>query len=176
MRGRPLALALLLVAAPAVGACSDGGGDADAQPYIDALTESFQEEDESGFTPTDEQAECMAEKTIDAIGADTLEEAGITPEDVVDSDGPEDLGLELSEDQATEAARAFFDCDLSFAEAFAGADADDEAVECIEENLDEDRMVEAIAEQYQGNEDEADEIFGELFTDLGAECEDAFAG
>jgi hypothetical protein len=175
MRGRNLALALLVAAAPAVGACSDDGGDADAQPYIDALAESFQEEEE-GFAPTEEQAECMAEKTIDAIGADTLEEAGITPEEVVDSDGPEDLGLELSEDQATEAARAFFDCDLSFAEAFAGADAEEEAVECIDENLDEDLMVEAIAAQYQGDEETADEIFGELFTDLSSECEDAFAG
>jgi hypothetical protein len=118
----------------------------------------------------------MAEKTIDAIGADTLEEEGITPEDVVDSDGPEDLGLELSDDQATEAARAFFDCDMSLAEAFAGADAPEEAIECIDDNLDEDRMVEAIALQYQGDEDEADEIFNELFTDLGTECEDAFAG
>lgn len=175
MRGRTLAITLLVLAGPAVGACSDDGG-GDAQPYIDALTESFQESEEGEFAPTDEQAECMAEKTIDAIGVDTLEDADISPEEVVDSDGPEDLGLELSEDQATDAARAFVDCDLSFAEAFAGADAPDEAVECIDENLDEDRMVEAIAAQYQGNEDEADEIFGELFTDLGTECEDAFAG
>jgi hypothetical protein len=176
MRGRSLALALLVAAGPAVGACSDDGGDGNAQPYIDALTESFLDSEEGEFAPTEEQAECMAEKTVDAIGADTLEDEGITPEDVVDSDGPEDLGLELSEDQATEAARAFFDCDLSFAEAFAGADAADEAVECIDENLDEDRMVEAIAAQYQGDEEEADEIFGELFTDLSTECEEAFAG
>jgi hypothetical protein len=175
MRGRTLALSLLVLAGPAVGACSDDGG-GDAQPYVDALTESFLESEDGEFAPTDEQAECMAEKTIDAIGVDTLEDAGISPEEVVDSDGPDDLGLELSEDQATDAARAFVDCDLSYAEAFAGADAPEEAIECIDENLDEDAMVEAIALQYQGEEDAADELFGELFEELGTECEDAFGG
>lgn len=172
MRGRNLTLAiLLLLGAAAVGCSDDGGSDADAQPYVDALVSSLQDSDGPG--PTDEQAECIAERAIDAIGVDTLEDAGVTPEEVAESDGPEDF-VELSEDQARDVAESFVSCEFDFAAAFAGEDASQEAIDCIDENLDEDDLVDAFALQFQGREDEADAALGTVFGAVQAECASLF--
>lgn len=167
MRGRTLALAILL-AAGGVAACSDDGDSADAEPYIEALMASLDDEDEGG--PTEEQARCIAEKTIDTIGVDTLEEEGVTPEDVEDSDGPEDLGIDISEDQARDIAESFVDCDVDFASLFAGPDGADELVDCIDENLDTDLIIDAFTQQFLGDEEAANETFQEAFAAVDSEC------
>ena len=169
MRGRSLALSFLLVAGGAA-ACSDDSG-TDAQPYVDALTEELEGDD-----MTDDQAECMAEQTIDAIGADFLADNDIEPEDLAGSDGPQDLDIEISEEQASGAAEAFVDCDISFAEGLLGADASEEATACVEDNLDEDVIVEALTAEYLGDSEESEEIFGEAFTALQTECAEFLGG
>ena len=170
MRGRTLALSILLVAGGAA-ACSDDDG-TDAQPYVDALTEELQADGEM----TDEQAECMAERSIDALGADFLAENDITPEDMAGSEGPQDLGVEVSEEQARGAAEAFVDCDISVAEGVLGPDASDEAVACVEDNFDEDVFVDALTAEYLGESEEAEEIFAEAFGPVQAECGEFLAG
>lgn len=167
MRGPALALSILLLGA-AAGCSDDDGGD--AQPYIDALQEAFLEDEEEAFRPTEEQAGCFAERTIEAIGVDTIEEAEVTPEELAESDGPAEAGIELSEEQAREAAQAFTGCGLSLAGAFAGEDADDQLVDCVDENLDEDLVVDAFTASYLGNESESDDLFEQLFTDADEAC------
>jgi hypothetical protein len=167
MRGRTLGLSILLVAGGLAACSDDGGSDEDAQPFVDALVTSLQ--DEEGLGATDEQAECIAEQAIDTIGVDTLEEEGVTPEDVAESDGPEEL-VDLSESEAREIAEAFIDCDFDFASAFSGPDASAELVDCVEDNLDDDVIVEALTLQFQGDEDGADEVSTEMFATFQAEC------
>jgi non-ribosomal peptide synthetase component F len=171
MRGRFALLCLVLAAA--VAACSDDGGGADAQAYVDALAAELADE-ESGLD--EEAADCVAEASIDAIGADNLEDAGITPEDVAAADGPQDLDVDLSEEQARAAARSFIDCDIPFGEAFVGEDGPEEGIACIDENLDEDTVVDAYAAQYLGDQEESDRLFGELFTGLQEECGEFLGG
>lgn len=175
MRGRTIALAFLLLGGAAVGCTDDGGGsDADAQPYVDALASTLDEEDEGG--PTAEQADCIAERTIEVIGVDRLEDEGITPEDIEGSEGPDDLGIELSDDDATDVAESFVDCGFSLAAAFAGPDAPEEVVECLEGAIDDDVVVEGLALSLQGRDDEADAVSEELFGALAEACPEAFGG
>jgi hypothetical protein len=169
MRGRSLALSFLLLAGGAA-ACSDDGG-TDAQPYVDALAEELEGDD-----MTADEAECMAEQTIDAIGADFLADNDIEPEDLAGSDGPQDLDIEISEEQAEGAASAFVDCDISFAEGILGEDASDEAVACVESNLDEDAIVDALTAEYLGDSEESEELFGEAFAGVQTECAEFVGG
>ncbi len=171
-----LALLLALVGVTVAG-CSDDGGGGDAAPYVEALTESLQEgADEDDFPLEDDDAECVAERTIDAFGADFLEENGVSPEDVAESDGPQDFDVDVSEEQARNAAEAFEVCDLPIAEVFAGEGASDEAIACVDENIDLDVFVEALTQEYLGNAEESDEIFLESFTAIQEECGELLGG
>jgi hypothetical protein len=172
MRGPTIALVFLLLGGAAAGCSGDDG--TDAQPYVDALSEELQSDQD--FPIEEDQADCIAEASIDALGAGFLEDNDISPEDVADVDGPDELDVELSEDQARGTAAAFVDCDVSFGEAFAGAGASDEAIECVDDNLDDDVLVDAFTAQYLGDEDEANQIFEEMFTTVSEECEDLFTG
>lgn len=176
MRGRTLTLSLsILLAAGGVAACGDdggGGASADAQPYVDALVESLLEDQDDEFGYDEDEAECIAEKAIDTIGVDTLEEEGITPEDVAASDGPDEL-VDLSSSQARRIAEAFPDCGVDFAALFA-ADAPEEARGCVEDNLDEDALIDAFALSLQGDDEAADAALSDIFGALQAECPELF--
>ena len=178
MRARSLALSILLVAGAA--ACSDdgGGSDGDAQAYVDALASTLDDEDEGG--PTAEQADCIAEETIDVIGVDTLEDEGITPEDVEASDGPDDLGIELSDDDATAVAQAFLDCDFSFVDALLASLAPDASSDdlraCVEDSIDDDLVLEGMVASLQGDDERADELGQELFGAIGEACPELLGG
>ncbi len=174
-----LALLLALVGVTVAGCSDDDGGN--AAPYVEALSESMQEsDDENDFPLEADDADCVAERTIDAFGADFLEENDITPEDVAESDGPQDFDVEVSEEQARNAAEAFEGCDLPlaeiFAEIFAGEAPSDEAVACVDENLDTDAFVEALTQEYLGNADESEEISEEAFTPIQEECGELLGG
>jgi len=172
MSGRHVITALFILTSITVAGCSDDGG-ADAQPYVDALVEAF--EDDGDFA-TDDEAECVAEASVEAIGADFLEDNDISPEDLAESDGPQDLDIDISEDQARGAASALVDCDISWGALFAGDDASDEAIACIDENLDEDTLVDAGTAEYLGDEDEANALYGEAFAAIEEACADLFGG
>ena len=164
---RTLAVVLLAFAA---GACGDDGGGADPQPYVDALVEEFEDSGDGGDAAlSDDEAECAAEQTVEALGADELEDAGIEPEDLADADDPSDLDMDVSEAQARGAAEAFVECIDSVAELLAGEDAPDEAVDCIDDNFDEDEFVDALTLQYTGEDDgeAADAVFEDLFEACG---------
>jgi hypothetical protein len=162
----------------AFSACSDdsGGDGGNAQPYVDALSAEFQDPEEEGDSAlSDAEAECAAEGTVNALGADELEDAGITPEQLAAANDPTELDMDISEDQARGAAEALVGCIDSIGVLLAGEDASDEAVACIDENFDEDAFIDALTIEYTGEDDEGaavDAVFGEL----GEACADAFGG
>jgi hypothetical protein len=168
---RRAVLIVLPLAAPGAVACGDDDG-ADAQPFVDALAEEFQNPEEEGDVALEEDdARCVAENTVDIVGADTLEDAEITPEELAASDGPQDFDeLEITEDEAHDLAAVFGECGLSYAELLSGPDAPPDAVRCIEDALDEEAVIDAVAQEYLGNEDEANEAFNAVFTDLAEAC------
>jgi hypothetical protein len=165
----------LVILAFAVTACGDDGGGEDAQPYIDALTDEFQNpEDADDAGLSDDEAACAAEGTVEALGADELASAGIDPDELADANDPTELDMELSEEQARGAAEALVGCIDSVAELLAGEEAPDEAVECIEENFDEEGFVDALTLEYTGEDD--GEAAAAIFEDLDAACADSFGG
>ncbi len=94
-----LSLAVVLVACGSSSSSSSDKG----QEYVDAMMKSY--DNSSGSTKdifSRSQAECVSEGVVDSVGVDTLEEAGVSPDDLgKSSDGPFDtIGQELTEQQA----------------------------------------------------------------------------
>ena len=162
-RSRPLAL--LLAGAALLAACGDDGGgggeisDADA-PFVEALQTSLTEDED--FPGTDEQLECLAGEFVTAVGGgEALEEAGITPEELAESDSPAELGLELDDTAGDDFAAAFGNCDIDLAELLAQSFSDDgtadpEVVDCLDENLDDGVLEEVFAAGLVDPDAEAD--------------------
>lgn len=172
MRRGTALLALLALAVTGVG-CSDDD-DGAAQEYIDAVSASLLEDEE--FPVDEEQADCVAETTVEAFGVDFLEENDVTPEAFAEAEGPQDLDIEVREDQARRAAQAFVECDLPLGEFFAGPDATDEAVDCVEENLDEEALVDGLTAEYLGDAAESEELIASSVADVGEACAELLAG
>lgn len=138
-------LALAIVAA----ACADesdetgGGSEASAeerQEYVDAIV-AISESDDEAFTV--EHRTCVAESFVDGFGVDEIVAAGVTPDDIRDDpdDGPGELGLEFSDEQAAsfyDRLTGCMDVRALIMEAFGGDDLSQESVDCLDENLSDD--------------------------------------
>jgi hypothetical protein len=186
----PRTLALLMVAALAgsiVGcgdddAGEDAGGDDvevsdDAQPYVDAMIESFDNSDPDELQIDREQAQCLAPRWVETIGPDRLAEAGIEPEDF-SSDEDVDLSTtDLSEDDGNEMYDAFEACRIDVKNLFVQSMATDEELtaedaECLEGAVDDDLLRRILVTTFVEGEDALDrdeELTGELFA-VFAEC------
>lgn len=172
--GHTALLTVLALAVTAVG-CSDDD-DGDSQAYVEALSESLQGDEAEGAVLDQEQADCAADITIEALGGDFLEENDVTPAALAEADDLQDLDFELSEDQARGAAMAFVECDLPLGELFVGPDATVEAVDCIEEHLDEDVLVDGLTAELLGNTEEAAELLASSEVEIQEACADVLAG
>jgi hypothetical protein len=121
--------------------------------YVDALAETMTEgQDEISLD--DETAECVATATIDMVGADALEEAGISPEDLAEAESFADVDVELPADAVTQLGTAIGECEVAepmrpiLIEGFvsgSGADLPAEATTCLEENIDDEGVGNALA-------------------------------
>ena len=112
---------------------NDGGGGGDRQKLIDALSSSSGADDEF----TEEQIDCMVPGMVDAIGVDKLVKAGALENPDADF---EDLGLDLSDDEAGALFDSMNDCvDLreQFVQGMSGQATPDQA-ECFSDNIDDD--------------------------------------
>lgn len=143
-------LPALAVAALLVAACGDddAGDDAEATAeYQEALAASMAEDEDVPFAPED--IDCLAGEFVDAIGgAPALEDAGVTPEELRDSDDLQGLGLDLGDAEADAVAASFGACDVSLAQLVldeAGEEVPAEVRTCVEENLDEDVLADFLA-------------------------------
>lgn len=129
-------------------ACGDddggggGGGDLSSaeQEYVDAAMETFDPEEAEPLT--EDEARCMVTSMVDAVGVDTLEDAGLTPESFGEADSPFPEGL--TEDQAEGVVDGMEDCfDLSqlFLDGMAeDASLSDEDRECLADAFDGDTV------------------------------------
>jgi hypothetical protein len=154
------------------GSASSGtAGSADAQAYVDAMIESFDNADPDELQIDREQAQCLAPKWVDAIGADRLAAAGIQPRDF-GAEGDVDLSeVGLSEDDGGAMYDAFGECDIDvktlFVESFsAERDVSEEDKDCLSDAMSDDLlrriMVTTFVEGEEAlNQDE--ELSGELF-------------
>lgn len=59
---------------------ADAGSTASRQEYVEAVAEAMRSVEDTNFPIDDEQAGCLAPKWVDAIGYETLVDAGVTPE------------------------------------------------------------------------------------------------
>lgn len=115
---------------------------------------------------TEEEARCVADATVDAIGEARLAELGVTPDDV------SGLGTAaFTDDEVATMVDAFFDCvDIRqvIATNLAG-EAGEEAAGCMAENLPEDVLRDIVrAFNFAGQELPAESQTALL--DVGAEC------
>lgn len=94
------------------GSESEGvGGPYSTEDYAAVLAAELRTGD--SFPGTAEQVECVSTGFVEAIGgADALNEAGLTPEELAAAEGPADLRVELDEEAvAEELVASFDDCD-----------------------------------------------------------------
>ena len=89
-------LAIACTAALSLAACGSGSGsgsgavtlNADEKAYVDSMMSSFEKDGSTPFTTS--QAQCLAERTVKAIGVDGFKKAGITPENINGTSGGHD--------------------------------------------------------------------------------------
>ncbi|MGQ0617524.1 MAG: hypothetical protein ACT4PW_11130 [Acidimicrobiia bacterium] len=153
-----------------------GGSDEQAAPYVEALA-AFLQEDSSPPNYTSTQAECFAEKAVDAVGVDTLERASVTPEAFAQADPLSELDLDVDDDELVgDLATAFKDCELlqGVAELFVSdGSVPAEARECVVgEVAGNDDLARAAAQGIVGTIDdaEAERAFARVLADALLAC------
>lgn len=155
-------LVAVLVMLSALGACSSGddGSDPSDRPdatvpedaYLDALTAVFSED--QGLS--DPAAACVGRAFLGAVGADVLDEAGVTPDDLAGGEDLESLGLDIDRDAVVaDATRALEACDITTelndmvvtSLSVEGSALTEPMVTCIGDHAD-DRLLIVIAESF----------------------------
>lgn len=142
---RPLSA---LVAALALLAACGSDDDVDPAPYIQAQVDELLE-GEDGPPLQQDAAECLATAVVEGVGADTLDEAEVTPEEFAEAESLDDLELGVDEDALRrDLADRFGGCEIggTLVEVFAGElpfELDDEGSACVADALD---QSEALAE------------------------------
>ena len=166
------AVALVAVLAVLGAACgdSDDGGSDQRQDYVDALEASA--EQDGGLSA--EERTCVAESFVDGYGADAIDEAGVTPDEIRDATGPDELGLDFSDEQKDEFYAQLTDCmdvrTLMLDALSEDADSPDEVRACLDDNIDDDLIREFLVTGFT----EGDAGF-EDNPDLEAQLNAAFA-
>lgn len=167
-----------------LGACGDdggGGGDLSSgdQEYVDAAMATFDPEEAAPLTEDD--ARCVVVSMVERLGADRLEELGITPESFGGDDG-DPFPEGLTEDEANDIVDGFDGC-FDMAQIFLdGLTEDttmsDETKECLADAFDGDTIRKVFVTMLTQGEDaigEDDALTAELMS-IFAECPDALSG
>lgn len=151
----------------------------DSQPYVDLIVDDLA--GDPAFPISDEAAECIARVTVETIGVDELESAGVTPEDFARAGALTDLGIKVAPDFTAQLAEQFDDCADFGATIADGLVTDLNVVEgsldCVGDELDraEFNMLLAEALASGGDSSAAGETFGEeLILGLSDECSKDF--
>jgi hypothetical protein len=136
---------------------------------VSALADNMMEEAAVGGSPvaTREEAECWANRIVDGVGEDRLNELGVTPQSVGELDE-----LDLTDAEISTVVDSLFDCadvQQAFADQFS-TDFGAEAATCIADALDEDLVKEALRASIAGDASEPSAEFIETFTQIAADC------
>lgn len=126
--------------------------------YVDALTDGF-----AGDGVTDDQARCAAEAAVDAIGVDTFQQNGITPEDLEIENDSFDLGFALTQQQAEDLVDGLDDCvdlrGLVLADMADDDDLTDEQKDCLEREITTEVLKAMMVEIYTASPDDPEAGF-----------------
>jgi hypothetical protein len=157
----------------------DGSGEVseEAQPYVDAMIESFESADADELRLDRAQAECVAPRWVEIMQVERLQEAGIEPEDIAGDADPDLSTLGLSEADGNALYDTFGECDVDvqalFIESFAADDElSEEVKDCLAGAFDDDLLRRIMATTFVEGEDALDqdeELMGELFA-VFSEC------
>jgi hypothetical protein len=172
---RTFALLIATAAVALVTACGDDDDDGEvsegAQPYVDAMIESFDNAPPDELQIDREQARCLAPRWVEAIGAERLQAAGIEPRDFADQGDVDLTEVGLSEDDGNAMYDAFGECDIDvkrvFVESFStDRDVSDEDKDCLADAMSDDLLRRIMVTTFVAgdealNQDEA--LTGELF-------------
>jgi hypothetical protein len=150
--------AVVLAGAFAFVAASCGGGDeggnggsgsSEGQVYEEAVVAAFREADDGEESPIpEEDARCAADRFVGILGADRLVSAGITPEEIRNSDSLSEVVPDLTTADADRLSQAIQDC-IDFGTAFAAGLADSAAADGV--TLHEDKL-ECLGENFEASE------------------------
>jgi hypothetical protein len=156
---------------------SGTAGSADAQAYVDAMIDSFDNADPDELQIDREQAQCLAPKWVDTIGTDRLAAAGIEPQDF-SAEGNVDLTtVGLTEDDGNAMYDSMAECDIDvkklFVDGFANErDVSAEDRQCFTDALDDDLLRRIMVTTLIGGEEalnQDEELSGDLIG-VFAEC------
>lgn len=140
----------------------EDGGDAEGAAgkggYAGALAADLREG--GSFPGSEEQIDCLADGFVQSLGGPAeLEAAGITPEELVASESPEDLGLDLDLEQvAADLVDTFEDCEFDLVElliASSGTEAPEGFEECVREQVTNDELAQVFAQAIAAPDDAA---------------------
>ncbi|MGI9600614.1 MAG: hypothetical protein ACR2QE_01925 [Acidimicrobiales bacterium] len=112
-------------------------------------------------TFSEEQAACVANRSVDEVGEDTFAGYGITAE-TVEQDTLNDI--EFAEDDADTLADVFVECGDMMAVMLEGFDASDAEEACLLGAISEDDLKEFMSLNFQGRDDETLAVFSGAFT------------
>ena len=89
---------------------SDGDVSAELKPYADALATSYAADDiADDFTFTEENADCIATRSVRVVGIDRLEAVG-TPDEVITATAEDLAVFDLDQAELDKIASAFLEC------------------------------------------------------------------
>lgn len=150
--------ALLAASLLTLTACGGGNDDAEAAKAIsDSIMKS--QEDQSGataqmFAMPREDADCIGEGFVEAVGTEQLQEYGFLTEDLEAADDFTDV--EMSEEDAGAAADTLLECaDVQEMMSQAMGEVDAKTRECLEEVLTEDALRSLFTKMFSGQQEEA---------------------
>lgn len=160
--------AVALSAGLVLAACSSGGGSGESvsdegKPYAEAIAANFTtSEDPDDFVLEDDQADCIGARTVNIIGVDAFEKAGVTPADLGPTSDTLIGDVEVDDKQANEIYDSFKKCDVDLRaimfESFAqDDDMTDEQKKCLEGALDEDTLRAFVVTAMVKGDDESPE-------------------
>ena len=150
----------------------DGGGSDD--PLVQAIATWMSADDD--LPPfDDEEAECVAVGVVDGIGADRLEELGVTEETLSSEEDIEFGGLDMTDDEVTVVIDSMEDCadlDALLAEALAedGTFSTEEA-ECLVDELPDDFVRSGFEAEFAGEDITDDQDLQNSLLDALSNCD-----
>ncbi len=170
----------IVVALVAAGCSSESGGlSDDEQQFADAWASTI-EDDEHGFGAEPDDAACMGDAIMAELGAGPFEDAGVSPDDIGDSDDTDSPGKVLgggvvSDDQTDAILDTWEECvDLPALLAAASAsdfDLDEDAEACVADGLAEDDLGrELLRPSFTEDDDTPEEDLLVGFVDLVDTC------
>jgi hypothetical protein len=144
-------------AASSDGGDDSGGSDAGADEYAAALADDMRADDQAPALDGTQLA-CFTHAVVDAVGADRMAAAGISPDEFVAADNVSDLDVDVPASAVDDLGQGIAACDIaglleddvvlsSFVDEF-GFELAPEGAACLKEQMDDQALADAVAEVF----------------------------